>query len=86
MNLFLENPYTHVWVELLKVKAHLLGRAEYEQMFRDAGFEEAETSLVPDSTPVDEAHFKPGWGVNSPEDLRRYREIGALLITGIKHC
>ncbi|MBZ5535074.1 MAG: methyltransferase domain-containing protein [Acidobacteriia bacterium] len=82
VNLFLENPYTHMWVKLLKVKAHLLGRAEYEQIFRDAGFEEAETVLVPDSTPVNEANFKPGWGLNTPEDLRRYRAIGALLIMG----
>lgn len=82
VNLFLENPYTHMWVKLLKVKAHLLGRAEYERMFHDAGFEETETILVPDSTPVNEAEFKPGWGLNTPEDLKQYRAIGALLITG----
>ncbi|MFI5173536.1 MAG: methyltransferase domain-containing protein [Terriglobia bacterium] len=84
VNLFRENPYTHMWVKLLKVKAHLLGRVEYEKRFREAGFEDAVTSLIPDSTPVDETNFKPGWGVNTPGDLKKYREIGALLITGVK--
>lgn len=84
VNLFKENPYTHAWVELLKVKVHLLGAAEYESLWAAAGFVEVSTARIPDQTRVDEANFKPGWGVHSIEDLRRFREIGALLVVGTK--
>lgn len=84
VNLFKENSYTHVWVDLLRVKVHLLGREDYEHLFREAEFEEVCTSLVPDSTPIDGATFEPGWGVDTLEDLKRYRAIGALLIVGKK--
>lgn len=84
VNLFKENPYTHIWVDLLKVKAHLLGTAEYEKLFGDAGFVEIRTSRIPDLTSIDERSFKPGWGVKTLEDLRKARAIGALLVVGSK--
>jgi processive 1,2-diacylglycerol beta-glucosyltransferase len=84
VNLFKENPYTHIWVELLEVRAHLLGAQEYEKLFRKSGFVNVMSSKIPDRTPVDEADFKPGWGVETIEDLRAFRAIGALLVVGKK--
>jgi processive 1,2-diacylglycerol beta-glucosyltransferase len=84
VNLFRENPYTHVWVDLLKVKAHLLSESEYRELFKEAGFSNVRSMKVPDLTPVDETQFKPGWGIESVDDLKKYRDIGALLVMGRK--
>lgn len=84
VNLFKENPYTHAWMDLLKVKTHLLAAKKYEELFKEAGFAPVTTEQIPDQTPVDESRFKPGWGVNSVDELRQCRAIGALLIVGTK--
>lgn len=84
VNLFKENPYTHIWVELLGVKAHLLGAREYERLFRKSGFVRVMSSTIPDGTPVNEADFKPGWGLETIEDLKAFHAIGALLVIGKK--
>ncbi|MDD5543447.1 MAG: methyltransferase domain-containing protein [Acidobacteriia bacterium] len=84
VNLYRENPYTLAWVDLLNVKVHCLGEAEYRKLFSGAGFSGVRSKRIPDQTPIDERQFKPGWGIETLEDLKKYREIGALLVIGKK--
>ncbi len=84
VNLFKENPYTHIWVDLLKVKAHLLGEKDYQRLFFEAGFARVKTFRIPDKSPLDEANFKPGWGIETIDNLKDFKKIGALLVVASK--
>ncbi|MGB9337191.1 MAG: class I SAM-dependent methyltransferase [Candidatus Acidiferrales bacterium] len=82
INFYRDNPYCHQWAEKLQVPVHLFSAEEWKQFFREAGFAEVIHALIPDPTPTP-AEYTGRWFRNA-EELRKFREIGALLIRGTK--
>lgn len=78
---YVENPYSECWGGLLGIPVHYQSETEYQALFEDAGFQNVQTRRIFDPRPVDESNFEPGWGYETPDDVRRFRtEIGSLLI------
>jgi SAM-dependent methyltransferase len=82
INYYLENLHCHQWAEQFAIPAHLLGAEEWEQHFRDAGFEFVTHRQIPDPTPAPESYS--GRWFRDANQLRAFRETGALLIDGTK--
>jgi ubiquinone/menaquinone biosynthesis C-methylase UbiE len=82
INYFQDNPYCHQWAEKLQVPVNLKSAEEWKQMFREANFEEVTHDLVPDPTPTP-TKYEGRW-FKDAEELKNFRQIGALLIHGIK--
>jgi SAM-dependent methyltransferase len=82
INYFGENPHSHQWGEMLKVPTRLLSAGEWAALFRDAGFTDVEHELIRDPTPVSEGEAGP-WFRDAAQ-LRAFREVGALLVRGVK--
>jgi ubiquinone/menaquinone biosynthesis C-methylase UbiE len=80
VDLFGENEPTHYWVEKLKVPVHVLTKRQYVALFEAAGFENVESRLLHDPTPL-EAGFSSSY-FRSREEYLRYREIGSLMVMG----
>jgi hypothetical protein len=69
-------------VDKLKVPVQVRSEAEYLELLRAHAFEEVEARRIPDPTPT--PHDYSGQSFNSAEDLREFKRIGALLVTGTK--
>jgi len=82
INFYRDNPYCHQWAEKLQVPVHLLAAEEWKHLFREAGFGEVTHALIPDPTPAP-AVYEGRWFRNA-EELKKFREIGALLIRASK--
>ncbi|MGB0034817.1 MAG: class I SAM-dependent methyltransferase [Candidatus Acidiferrales bacterium] len=82
INYYRDNPYCHQWGEKLAVPTQLLSADEWAQLFRDAGFSDVAHRRIPDLTPAP-AEYTGRWFRDAAE-LRAFREIGALLISGTK--
>lgn len=85
VDFYRENPYSAVWADLMPIPMTNLSEADYHALLTQAGFTAVRTERLFNPEPVDTASFKPGWGYNSPEDVRRFRqEVGSLAIWGQK--
>jgi SAM-dependent methyltransferase len=82
INYYRDNPYCHQWGEKLAVPTKLLSAAEWESLFRDAGFTEVAHRLIPDPTP-NPAEYTGRW-FRDAKELADFRAIGALLVYGKK--
>ncbi len=82
INFYRDNPYCHQWAEKLQVPVNLFSAEEWKQFFREAGFAEVTHALIPDPTPAPPV-YEGRWFRNAAE-LKKFREIGALLIRGTK--
>jgi arsenite methyltransferase len=82
INFYRDNPYCHQWAEKLQVPVHLYSAEDWKKLFRDAGFTEVTHALIPDPTPTP-AEYTGRWFRNA-EELKKFCEIGALLIRGSK--
>ena len=82
INYYRDNPHCHQWGKLLGVPTHLLAAEEWAQLYRDVGFTEVAHRRVPDDTPVPEVYT--GRWFRDAEQLRQFREEGALLVQGRK--
>jgi arsenite methyltransferase len=82
INFYFDNPYCHQWAEKLQVPTHLFSAEDWKQLFRDAGFADVSHELIPDPTPAP-AEYSGRWFRDAAE-LKKFREIGALLIRGRK--
>jgi SAM-dependent methyltransferase len=82
INYYRDNPYCHQWGALYAIPAHLLAADEWAQLFRDAGFDQVGHRRVPDPTPAPETYS--GRWFRDAEQLRRFRQEGALLVYGTK--
>jgi ubiquinone/menaquinone biosynthesis C-methylase UbiE len=82
MNLYRDNAYSLLWVDELKVPVHVGSEQEYAQMLEAHGFEEVETRRISDLTPTPD-EYTGKWFRNA-EELREFKRIGALLLTGRK--
>lgn len=82
INYYRDNPHCHQWGPLLPVATHLLSGDDWARLFRDAGFAAVAHRRIPDDSPVPEVYT--GRWFRDAEQLRAFREEGALLIHGTK--
>ena len=82
INLCEENEMSHPWQDKLGVRTHLLSGAGWCERLRAAGFTDTRHELVPDLRPVPDDHVSQWF--RDAEELRRFREKGALLATGTR--
>ncbi len=83
VDFYREHTHSECWGELVGIPMQYLSEADYQRLFEEAGFQGVRTERILDARPVDESQFKPGWGYETVEDVRRFRtEIGSLLVTG----
>jgi len=79
LNLYKENPYSLRWVDQLKVPVHARSEVEYEAMLLAQGFTGVTIEHIPDLTPTPD-EYSGAWFANAGE-LRKFKQIGALLLT-----
>jgi arsenite methyltransferase len=82
INYYLENVHSHQWAEQFAIPAQLLSAEEWEQHFREAGFDSVNHRRIPDPTPAPDA-YKGRWFRDAAQ-LRAFRQTGALLVHGTK--
>ena len=82
INYYVENPHAHHWGSQLEVPTHLLSTAQWVQCFRAAGFSDVGHRQIPDCSPVPEDYT--GGSFKDAEQLRKFKETGALLVHGAK--
>lgn len=82
INYYRENPHSHQWAGQFAMPTHLLGADDWAALFRGAGFTGVAHQRIPDPTPAPEAYS--GQWFRDAAQLRAFREIGALLIHGMK--
>ena len=82
INYFRDNPHSHQWGAHFATPAHLLSAEEWAAMFRDAGFTDVAHRRIPDPTPAPESYT--GRWFRDAAQLRAFREVGTLLVHGMK--
>src|SRR5271154_1462183 len=82
INLYKDNPYSLQWVDKLKVLVHVRSEAEYIELLKKHGFENAEAQRISDDTPTPDDYQTKSF--HSLEDLRAFKRIGALLLMASK--
>jgi ubiquinone/menaquinone biosynthesis C-methylase UbiE len=80
IDLYLENPPSHQWIETLKVPVHLLGVADYRAMFEQIGFVNVRDERLYDPNPVPEVYS--GTSFKTREDYVEYKAAGSLMLSG----
>ncbi|HUI41105.1 MAG TPA: methyltransferase domain-containing protein [Terriglobia bacterium] len=82
INYYRDNLYCHQWAQHYTIPTHLLSADEWAGLFREVGFSGVEDRRIPDPTPTP-ATYTGRW-FRDAEELRRFREEGALLVYGTK--
>jgi SAM-dependent methyltransferase len=82
INYFRDNPHCHQWAQNFAIPAHLHSADEWTALLRAAGFTGVIHELIPDPTPAPESYS--GRWFRDAAQLRAFREVGALLVTGEK--
>jgi SAM-dependent methyltransferase len=82
INYYRDNPHCHQWGALLAVPTCLLAAQEWASLFREAGFVEVAHCRISDPTPTPEVYT--GRWFRDAEQLRRFKQEGALLVYGTK--
>jgi ubiquinone/menaquinone biosynthesis C-methylase UbiE len=80
INYYRDNPYCHQWARHYAIPTHLLSADEWAGLFREAGFTGVSQRRIPDPTPTPDVYT--GRWFRDAEELRRFREEGALLVFG----
>lgn len=81
VDLYEENPATHVWIDALDIAVHLLSAPQLIAMAESAGWTHVRSEQVLDPRPVkSEAEFTTSKYWPSYALYRQYRETGALVI------
>ncbi len=82
INYYRDNAYCHQWGEILTVPTHLYSAREWRGYFRAAGFREVAHRQIPDASPTPQVYT--GRWFRDAEEMRRFKETGALLVWGVK--
>jgi arsenite methyltransferase len=82
INYFRDNPHCHQWGALYGIPSHLLWAKEWAELHRQAGFTSVEHRRIPDGSPTPEVYT--GRWFRDAEQLRLFKQEGALLIHGVK--
>ena len=81
INYYRDNPHCHQWGGQLKVPTCLLSTEEWEDLFRQAGFEAVENRRIPDRSPTPEVYT--GRWFRDAEQMRQFKLEGALLLHAV---
>jgi len=80
MNYYLENRYSHHWMDLIEVPMHCKGVEQYNTLFRACGFIDVGDQRI---RHLGDSEEKPdGKWIRNQEQLQGFRQEGALLISG----
>jgi SAM-dependent methyltransferase len=82
INYYRDNLYCHQWGALYSIPAHLLAATEWADLFSRVGFADVAYRRIPDPTPTPDTYT--GRWFRNTEELRLFREQGALLVHGTK--
>jgi arsenite methyltransferase len=82
INYYGDNLYCHQWGAVFAIPAQLLAADEWAELFRGAGFAGVGHRRIPDPTPT--PYTYTGRWFRDAEQLRKFREEGALLVYGAK--
>lgn len=82
INYYRDNPCCHHWGAILPVPTHLYSAEEWCGHFRAAGFREAAHRQIPDASSTPQAYT--GRWFRTADEMRRFKEAGALLVWGVK--
>jgi len=81
INYYRDNPHCHQWGGQLKVPTCLLSAAQWEALFRQAGFAAVDHRRIPDHSPTPEVYT--GRWFRDAEQMRKFKQEGALLIHAV---
>ncbi|HYB61465.1 MAG TPA: class I SAM-dependent methyltransferase [Methylomirabilota bacterium] len=81
INYYRDNPYCRQWSENFRIPVNFHSAEEWAAMFRGAGFTGIAHEFICDPTPAE--RFSSRW-FHSLEELRAFRQFGALLVHGTK--
>ena len=85
VDLYLENPATHTWIDALDVDVHLLSAPEICAMARAAGWSKVRSEQVLDPRPIQpESEFSVSEYWPSYEMYLDYRRTGALVVHAVR--
>jgi SAM-dependent methyltransferase len=76
-----ENDLSMRWLEELKIPVRLFSAEEYAEMFARCGFTDFSHRMIPDRAPETRTIYSI---LKTPEEHRRFRELGALLLSARK--
>ncbi len=82
INYYVENPHSHQWGPIVNLSTHLLSSDDWMAFYRNAGFTDVQHRQIPDPTPVPD-NYSGRW-FRDAEQMRKFHEIGALLVHGTK--
>jgi arsenite methyltransferase len=82
INYYRDNPHCHQWGAHYNIPSHLLAAAEWADLFRQAGFTEIGHRRIPDNSPTPEVYT--GRWFRDADQMRRFKQQGALLVHGVK--
>jgi ubiquinone/menaquinone biosynthesis C-methylase UbiE len=82
INYYRDNPHCHQWGAEYKIPSHLLWADEWAGHFHDAGFTSVEHRRIPDESPTPDVYS--GRWFRDAEQMRKFKQEGALLIFGAK--
>ena len=84
INYYRDNPHCHQWGGQLKVPTHLLSAEEWEGLFRQAGFAAVDHGRIPDRSLAPDVYA--GRWFRDAEQMRKFKQEGALLLHAVKYC
>ena len=82
INFYRDNPHCHQWAKHFATPAHLLSIDEWKALFHDAGFTNIAHCQIADPTPAPQSYTRRWF--QDADQLRAFRQAGALLISGMK--
>jgi len=82
INFYRDNLDCHQWLPHFKIPTHLLFAADWEELFRAAGFGDVGHRSVPDLSPTPEVYT--GRWFRDAAQMHRFKMEGALLVSGRK--
>ncbi|HET7841639.1 MAG TPA: methyltransferase domain-containing protein [Terriglobia bacterium] len=82
INYYRDNPHCHQWGAQYAIPSHLLWADEWADLSRRAGLTSVEHRRIPDESPTPEVYT--GRWFRDAEQMRKFKQEGALLVTGVK--
>jgi ubiquinone/menaquinone biosynthesis C-methylase UbiE len=82
INYYRDNPHCHQWSAHYKTPTHLLGADDWARILRSVGFTDVTHRRIPDNSPTPDVYT--GIWFKDAEQIRKFKQEGALLIAGLK--
>jgi SAM-dependent methyltransferase len=82
INFYRDNQDCHQWQTLYQIPTHLLSAAEWQDHFTSAGFRDVSHRRIHDLSPTPEVYT--GRWFRDATQMRRFKQEGALLVSGTK--